>query len=155
STDDYVVIYQILKQLEDAAKKSGLFIFLDTDLKFEKPMLNIDIDKDKAASMGITMQNIGNSLATLLGGTYVNRFSTFGRSYKVIPQVTRFYRLNPDKVKEYYVQTTAGDSVPLASVVNLQIETQPNELYHFQQLNSATLSAVMMPGKSTPEGLEF
>lgn len=155
STEDYTVIYQILKKLQDAAKNSGLFMYVDSDLKFEKPMLEVHVNVDKAGSMGLTMQTIGSSLATLLGGNYVNRFSIYGQSYEVIPQVFREDRYNPNKIDDYYVKTDNGDSVPLSSVVNLNITTQANELYHFQQLNSTTLSAIMMPGKPITEGLGF
>lgn len=155
STQDFVVIYQILEKLQEAAQKSGLFMFVDSDLKFEKPMLDLHIDKDKAASMGITMDNIGNSLALLLGGNYVNRFSVFGQSYKVIPQVFQVDRFNPNKLNDYYIATNTGDMVPLSSIIKMNVTTQANELYHFQQLNSATLSGMMMPGKSIPDGLDF
>ncbi|EKD72030.1 MAG: hypothetical protein ACD_46C00029G0003 [uncultured bacterium] len=155
STEDFTVIYQILQKLEEVAQKSGLFAYMDSDLKFEKPILEVDIDKDKAGSMGINMENIGNSLASLLGENYINRFSVYGRSYKVIPQVFQVDRLNPEKLNNYYVTTANGDSVPLSSVITLQTMTQANELYHFQQLNSATFSAVMSSGRSIPEGLAF
>ncbi len=155
STEDFVVIYQVLKRLEEVAMKSGMFMFTDSDLKFEKPMLEVNINQDKAASMGISMGNIGNSLAILLGGNYINRFSVYGQSYQVIPQVFQEFRYNPDTINNYYVTTDGGDSVPLSSIVNIEVTTQPNELYHFQQLNSATLSGMMMPGKSITDGLNF
>lgn len=155
ATDDYTVLYQIVKKLQDAAKSSGLFMYLDSDLKFEKPMLEVHVDSDKAGSMGISMQNIGTALATLLGGNYINRFSIYGQSYEVIPQVFQIDRYNPNKIDDYYIKTELGDSVPLSSVVDLNITTQANELYHFQQLNSTTLSAIMMPGKSITQGLNF
>lgn len=155
STEDFTVIYQILKKLETAARNSGLFLYVDSDLKFEKPMIEVHVDNDKAASMGISMQNIGSAMATLLGGNYVNRFSVYGQSYQVIPQVYREFRENPANIDDYYVTTNNGDSVPLSSVVDLKMTTQANELYHFQQQNSATLSALMMPGKSITDGLNF
>lgn len=155
STQDYSVIYQVLMKMKEEATKSGMFIYVDADLKFEKPMLEVNVDANKAGSMGIDMQNIGNALASLLGGNYINRFSIYGRSYQVIPQVDQEFRLNPHLIDDYYINTTNGNSVPLASVVDLKITTQANELYHFQQLNSATLSAMMMPGKSIPDGLNF
>ena len=155
STEDYTAIYQILNKMLEAANKSGLFMFVDADLKFEKPMLEVNINKNKAASMGISMQNIGSALAILLGGNYTNWFSIYGQSYQVIPQVSRIDRNNPDKINNYYIITDAGNSVPLSSVVTLKIITQANELNRFQQLNSATLSAMMMPGKSVPDGLNF
>lgn len=155
STEDNVMIYQVLQKLREAAVKSGMFMFTDTDLKFEKPMLEINVDHNKAGSMGISMQNIGNSLALLLGGNYLNHFSIYGQSYEVIPQVSQDYRLNPDKINNYYVTTDHGDAVPLSSIINLKMNTTANELYRFQQLNSATLSGLMIPGKSITEGLQF
>jgi|SRR5579885_2469429 multidrug efflux pump len=155
STEDYAIIHQVLKKLQESAMKSGLFMYVDSDLKYEKPTLEVHIDNNKAASLGISMQNIGTSLATLLGGNYINRFSAYGQSYEVIPQLFRADRFNPEKINDYYLTTDSGNSVPLSSVVKLNIATQANELYHFQQLNSATLSGLMMPGKSIPEGLNF
>jgi multidrug efflux pump len=155
STEDHVSINQVLTKLKDAARKSGLFMFVDADLKFEKPIVDVTIDSNKAASMGISMQTIGGSLSTLLGGNYINRFSAYGQSYKVIPQVAQLDRYHPEKLNNYYITTEMGESVPLSSVVSLQVSTQANELYHFQQLNSATLSGLMMPGKSVPDGLHF
>ncbi|HEX4046000.1 MAG TPA: efflux RND transporter permease subunit [Gammaproteobacteria bacterium] len=155
STDDYTAIYQVIKKLEAAAMQSGLFMFVDSDLRFEKPMLEVHVDNNKAASMGVNMDNIGSTLAILLGGNYINRFSIYGQSYQVIPQVFQEFRYNPYKINDYYVTTNSGHSVPLASVVNLKMTTQPNELYRFQQLNSATLSGMVMPGTSITEGLAF
>ncbi len=155
STEDYIVIQSVLAKLQAAASKSGLFMFTSGDLKFEKPVVDIDIDSNKAASLGISMQNIGSSLAILLGGNYINRFNLQGQSYQVIAQVTDQDRFTPEKINDYYLTTKFGDSVPLSSVVSFKVITQPNELLHFQQLNSATLSGLMMPGKSIQEGLAF
>ncbi len=155
STEDYTTINQVVKKLKDAADKSGLFIFTDTDLKFQKPVLEVHIDKDKAADMGISMQNIGASLTTLLGGNEINRFSLDGQSYEVIPQVYQTNRFNPDDLNHYYVTTDSGVSVPLSNVVTMDVVTQPNELNRFQELNAATLSGMMMPGKSINEGLAY
>lgn len=155
TTNDFTLLYQVMNKMEDAARKSGLFMFVDADLKFEKPMLEIHVDDNKAATMGISMRNVGSALSTLLGGNYINRFSVYGRSYEVIPQVLRTFRLSPDSVNNYYIQTDSGNAVPLSSVVTLNITTQANELYHFQQLNSAIISGMMSPGKSITDGLDF
>ena len=155
TTEDYIALHQALKRLEDAANTSGLFAFIDSDLKFEKPTVEITINRNKAASMGISMQTIGNTLATMLGGGYVNRFSTYGQSYEVIPQILQMDRYNPNKMNDYYVTTDSGHAVPLSSVIDLTMKTQANELVHFQQLHSATLSGLMLPGKSVTDGLNF
>jgi multidrug efflux pump len=113
------------------------------------------IDHDKANRLGITMADIGGSLATLLGGNYVNQFNLYGRSYKVIPQVPRDYRLTADWLKRYQVRTSTGTLVPLSSVVSIEQSVQPNALNTFQQLNSATLTGVPFPGRSVGEALDF
>lgn len=155
TTEDYTVMYQVIKKLKDVADMSGMFLFTDIDLKFEKPMAEVEINHDKAGSMGISMQAIGQSLSVLLSGGYVNRFSTYGQSYEVIPQAMQANRFNPDDLKKYYVTTEHGESVPLDSVVKINITTQANELHRFQQLNSVTLSGLMMPGKSITDCLAF
>ena len=94
--------------MQREAQESGLFIFSDGDLKFDTPQIEVKIDHAKANSLGITMQDIGASLATLLGGNYVNRFNLYGRSYQVIPQVPRDFRLTPDWIKRYEIKTSVG-----------------------------------------------
>ncbi len=83
------------------ALKSGMFMFFDTDLKYDLPQSVIEIDRDKAAQLGLTMSQVGASLGSLLGGGYVNYFSMQTRSYKVIPQVERVSRLNADQLLDY------------------------------------------------------
>ena len=106
TTADYFQLAQVLAEVQAEAAKSGLFIFTDSDLKFETPQIELKIDHDKANRLGITMQDIGGSLATLLGGNYVNRFNLYGRSYQVIPQVPRDFRLTADWLRRYQVRTT-------------------------------------------------
>ena len=89
STNGFQSVYEQMVKLKDAARKSGLFIVTDSDLDFNQPVVRVKIDRTKASDLGITMQSIGNTLATLLGGNYVNRFNLEGRSYQVIPQVPR------------------------------------------------------------------
>jgi multidrug efflux pump len=132
-----------------------MFIFSDSDLRFETPQIEFHVDHDKANRLGITMSDIGNSLATLLGGNYVNLFDLYGRSYQVIPQVPREFRLNDDWLTRYQIRTSAGTLVPLANVATISRVVQPNSLTNFQQLNSATLSAVPFPGRTVGEAIDF
>jgi multidrug efflux pump len=156
STSDYTLINQVMEKLQTAAQKSGLFFFVDSDLKFEKPKLVVQINRDKAGVMGIRMQDIATAMATLLSGANVNRFSLEGQSYEVIPQVPQDFRLNPDQINNIYIPAEGSDSlVPLSSVVKMEVTVQPNALNQFQQLNSATLQGMMLPGKSITQGLEF
>ncbi|MFM9848258.1 MAG: MexW/MexI family multidrug efflux RND transporter permease subunit [Hyphomicrobiaceae bacterium] len=155
TTADYPQLAQVLSEVQAEAQKSGLFIFTDSDLKFETPQIELKIDHDKANRLGITMQDIGGSLATLLGGNYVNRFNLYGRSYQVIPQVPRDFRLTEDWLRRYQVRTGAGALVPLSSIVTVQQSVQPNALTSFQQLNSATLQGVPFPGRTVGEIVDF
>ena len=145
----------MLADVEKSARESGLFIFSDSDLRFETPQIEFHIDHDKANRLGITMADIGNSLATLLGGNYINLFDLYGRSYQVIPQVPREFRLNEDWLTRYQIRTSAGALVPLSNVATVTKMVQPNSLTNFQQLNSATLSAVPFPGRTVGEAIDF
>jgi multidrug efflux pump len=155
TTADYEQLAQVLDTMRREALKSGLFIFTDTDLKFDTPQVEVKIDHDKANRLGITMQDIGSSLATLLGGNYVNRFNLYGRSYQVIPQVPREFRLAPDWITRYEVKTSSGKLVPLSTVADVRQSVQPNALTSFQQLNSAILQGVPFPGRTLGEVIDF
>jgi multidrug efflux pump len=155
TTADYIQLAQVLEKITTDAQKSGMFIFIDGDLKFETPQIELKIDHDKANRLGITMQDIGGSLATLLGGNFVNRFNLYGRSYQVIPQVPRDFRLTSEWLKRYQVRTSAGALVPLSSIVTVEQSVQPNALTTFQQLNSAVLTGVPFPGRTVGEALDL
>jgi multidrug efflux pump subunit AcrB len=141
--------------MQKEAQKSGLFIFTDIDLKFDTPQIEFKVDAAKANRLGINMSEIGGSLATLLGGNYVNRFNLYGRSYEVIPQVPRDFRLTADWLTQYRVRTSSGELVPLSTVATISKTTQPNALTNFQQLSSATLQGVPFPGHTLGEALDF
>ncbi len=155
SIGNYKDIAATMAKIETAAQKSGLFIFSDSDLKFDTPQLEVKIDAAKANRLGLSMQEIGSSLATFLGGNYVNRFNLYGRSYEVIPQVPRDDRLVPDWLLRYQLRTAGGDLVPLSAVASVKPTVQPNSLPSFQQLNSATLQGVPFPGHTIGEALAF
>jgi multidrug efflux pump len=152
---DFQTLSGVLDRLQAEATKSGLFIFTDGDLKFNTPQLEVKIDAAKANALGISMQDIGATLATFLGGNYVNRFSLYGRSYQVIPQAPREFRLDADWLTRYHLRTGSGTLTPLSTVVQIKEKIQPNALTSFQQLNSATLSGVPFPGRTVGEALDF
>jgi multidrug efflux pump len=152
---DYRQLVNVMAGIETEARDSGLFLFANSDLKFDMPQIDFKIDADKANRLGISMQNIGSSLATLLGGNYVNRFGLHGRSYEVIPQAPREFRLTPDWLTRYQLRTSSGALVSLATVASLSTSVQPNGLPTFQQLNSATLQGVPFPGHTLGEAIGF
>ena len=128
------------------ALKSGLFIFLNTDLKIDQPQATVDIDRDKARSSGLKMSDIGGALASMLGGGYVNYFSLDGRSYKVIPQVQQRFRLNTDQLMNYYIRTATARRCRCRRSRTIKTTTVPESLNHFQQLNTAMIQGVPAPG---------
>jgi multidrug efflux pump len=143
STADHKEMIGFANQLVDAAAKSGQFAFPPlTDVKIDQARTEIVIDKDKAASMGLSMQQVGQDLAALLGGNYVNRFSIEGRSYKVIPQVERASRLNPEQLQDLFVTGPRGELMPLGTVASLVNSVEPRSLNRFQQLNSIKISGL-------------
>ena len=151
----YATVFETMQKLKEAAMKSGLFIIADSDLAFNKPVVVATVDRSKANDLGITMQSIGNTWSLLLGENFINRFSLDGRSYQVIPQVPRGLRLTPESLGEFYVTAANGQQVPLSTVVSIKTTTQANALTQYNQLNSATFSAVPMPGVSMGQAVEF
>ncbi len=140
--------------LVQKAFQSGRFMFADTDLKFDLPQTEIVLDRDKVASMGLQMSDIGRDLSVMTGGNYVNRFNILGRSYKVIPQLKRSERLNPEQLLSTYVRGPKGSLVPLETFATLQDTVQPRQLNRFQQLNSAKIQGAVPPGTTIDDGLK-
>ena len=155
TTGDYATLADVALKMQDAARESGLFMFTDVDLKFDTPQFVFKVDADKANRIGVNMADVGAALSTMLGGNYVNLFSLYGRSYQVIPQAPRVFRLSPDWLTRYRVRASNGELVPLSAVASISDEVQPNALTSFQQLNSATLSGVPFPGRTLGEALDF
>jgi multidrug efflux pump len=141
-------------QLVGAAFQSGKFMFADTDLKFDIPQAEIDINRDKANTMGLSLASIGQDLSLFLGGNYVNRFSIQGRSYKVIPQVQRGNRLTSEQLLELHIRGPQGKLIPLATIASLKNTTEPRQLNRFQQLNSAKIQGAIVPGVTINDGLK-
>ena len=108
------------KQLVGKAFASGLFIYADSDVKFDQPQAEVVFDRDKLRSQGVDLSQAGQDLSTMLGGNYVNRFSIQGRSYKVIPQVKRAERLTPEQLSQIYVTGSQNKLVPLSTFASLQ-----------------------------------
>ena len=155
TTGDYATLADVALKMQQAARESGLFLFTDVDLKFDTPQYEFKIDADKANRIGVNMADVGTALATMLGGNYINLFNLYGRSYQVIPQAPREFRLTPDWLTRYQVRTSNGELAPLSAVVSVTEKVQPNALTSFQQLNSATLSGVPFPGRTLGEALDF
>lgn len=153
TTDNPLILNEIVEEVMAQAQASGKFIFLNSDVKYDRPRQKILIDRDKAALMGVDMQRLSSDLSTMLAGAYVNRFSLDNRSYKVIPQVQRSDRLNPAQLEGYYTRAGNGELIPLSTLIRFEDDVQPQALKRFQQLNSVTVSGVPRPGVSLGEAL--
>jgi multidrug efflux pump len=151
---DYRQLDEVADALIGRAMGSGKFMFLLKSIKFTRPKTTLLVDRDRAGDLGISMQQIGRNLATMLGDNYVNRFSLEGRSYKVIPQVARDFRLNSAMLKDYYIRTASGEMVPLSTVVSFTSSVEPSKRTQFQQLNSMTVEGVPAPGVSLGEAID-
>ncbi|MBV7300869.1 multidrug efflux RND transporter permease subunit [Enterovibrio paralichthyis] len=144
--NNFESLFQVASDVLAEVKSNSMFVYSDMDLNFDSATMKINIDKDKAGAYGVTMQDIGITLGTMMADGYVNRIDLDGRSYEVIPQVERKYRLNPESIKGYYVRSANGEAVPLGSLITIDVVAEPRALPHFNQLNSATIGAVAAPG---------
>jgi multidrug efflux pump len=143
STEEPEKMLEYAKKLQEKAMASGIFYFPpEIDLKYDQPQSHIVIDYDKVASLGISHAQIGADLSTALGGNYVNRFNFEGRAYKVIPQVARMDRLNPEQLNDIYISGPHQQLIPLSTVATLDNGTVPRSLNRFQQLNAIKLSGM-------------
>src|SRR5690606_6206461 len=140
-------------QILQKAMASKRFIFLDKDLKIDKPRIEVDIDRDKAATLGIDMRTLAADMAAMLSGGYSNRFAMQNRSYLVIPQVQRSDRLNARDLENYYTRTRDGQLIPLSTIVTLKESAQPQSLKRFQQLNAVSITFAPRPGVSKGDAL--
>jgi multidrug efflux pump len=143
------------KQLVEKAFASGLFMYADSDLKFDQPQTEVVFDRDKLRSQGVDLSQAGRDLSTMLGGDYVNRFNVQGRSYKVIPQIKRSDRLTADQLKDIYVTGADNNLVPLSTFATLKTTTEPRDLKRFQQLNAVRIQGVIPPPVSLDTALHM
>ena len=155
TTEPFERLNEVSRTFLQEAQKSGRFIFIDSDLKFDQPQATVVIDRELAAQLGLSMRDVGNALSAMVGGGYVNYFSLYDRSYKVIPQVRQADRLNADQLRGYYLRAANGDMVPLATIAHIETKVVPQTLNHFQQQNSATIAGVQFPGVSQGEALAY
>ena len=146
-------LYQVAQQVVNRARASGLFWFVDSDLKIDEPQQTIVVNHDMVADLGLTNQDVASVLGAAMGGGYVNYFTIDGRSYKVIPQVLQKDRLNPHQVLNLHVRAANGTLVQLGTIAHLERQTVPESINHFQQLNSATI--VGAPSTSQGAALAF
>lgn len=153
STADIKEIYDYALKVQEIMQKSGKFYFQTLDVKVDQPDYKLNIDREKVADLGLDLQTVTNDVGTLLGGGYVNRFNMAGQSYKVIPQVKRSGRLNPDDLANLYVTGPDGNLIRLDQVATITHSTEPRTINRMQQLNAVKISGV--PGVPLGEALDY
>jgi len=153
STAETSEVLGFAQKIQEAAAASKKFYFPPIiDVKIDQPQSEVIIDREKVAQLGLNLQTVGQDLGAAMGGNFVNRFSISGRSYKVIPQLLRTDRLNPDQLNDIYVTGPGGGLVKLSSIAQIRDTVTPRSLNRFQQLNAVKISGV---AASEDEGLKF
>jgi len=153
STASHTELVKYAQEIVQEAASSGDFAFPPImDVRIDQASAQISIDRDKVASMGLTMQSVASDLSSMLSGNYVNRFTIDGRSYKVIPEVERASRLTPQQLEEIHISGPNGDLIPLSTVATIKQTIEPRTLNRFQQLNSIKISGVAP--RSVDQGLK-
>lgn len=148
TTEDPYKLNEVLQNVLSEAYATGIFAYIDPDLKIDQLQTDIIIDKDKAYELGVDMKSLSNMLGAALSENYINYFNLSGRSYQVIPEMTRKQRVSANDLMNYYINTASGTPVPLGTFAKLQRQIVPESVNHFQQLNSTTISAIAFPGIS-------
>jgi multidrug efflux pump len=154
STGEASQVYEVAEQIRREAQASGRFIIVQNSLSFDAPQVTVTIDRDRAAAMNIPISEIGQTLGLLVGGAEVAQFDRDSNSYDIIPQVPQEYRNNPERLGDFFVRASSGEMVPLSTVVKISTNSSPASIDQFNQLNSATIAALPVPGVTTGTGVQ-
>ncbi|MFU0506607.1 efflux RND transporter permease subunit [Pseudaminobacter sp. NGMCC 1.201702] len=153
STGDPSEVFEVADRIKKEAEASGRFIVVQNSLSFDAPQVTVTIDRDRAAALNLPIRDIGTTLGLLVGGGSIAQFDRDSNSYDIITQVPQKYRENPEELGKFYVRSISGEMVPLSAVVNISTNSSPSSIEQFNQLNSATISALPVPGVTTGTGL--
>lgn len=154
STGDSSEVYDVAEKIKNKAQASGRFIVVQNSMAYDAPQVTVTIDRDRAAALNLPIADIGRTLTLLVGGAEVAQFDRDSNSYDIIPQVPQEFRDNPEKLGQYFVRSVTGEMVPLSAVVKISNNAAPAAIEQFNQLNSATISALPLPGVTTGDGLK-
>ncbi|UCI08741.1 efflux RND transporter permease subunit [Mesorhizobium sp. B1-1-8] len=154
STGDASEVFDQAEKIKNKAQASGRFIVVQNSMSYDAPQVTVTIDRERAAALNLPIADIGNTLTLLVGGAEVAQFDRDSNSYDIIPQVPQEFRDNPEKLGRYFVRSVDGKMVPLSAVVKISTNASPAAIEQFNQLNSATISALPLPGVTTGDGLQ-
>jgi multidrug efflux pump len=152
--NNFEKLQKVLPKFLEAANSNATLQGVDIDLKFNKPELKIKINRLKATQLGISVQDISQTLQLAYSNLRFGYFTKEGKQYQVMGQVTRINRDDPDDLKKLYVRTKSGELVSIDNVVSVEESTTPPSLYHFNRYKSATISAGLAPGKTIGDGIK-
>lgn len=155
STGSYQELATVTNKLVALANKNPGMVNVNSDLKFDQPQLNLDIDRFKAADLGISMNDVGQTINFALGEPMSGHFEKDGRSYDIIPQLDPQFRNQPGALGNLYLRTQSNALVPLSNLTTVTEVTAPEGLAHFQQERAATITASLKPGYTLGQALEF
>ncbi|AZO27581.1 efflux RND transporter permease subunit [Mesorhizobium sp. M1B.F.Ca.ET.045.04.1.1] len=154
STGDPSEVFDEAEKIKNKAQASGRFIVVQNSMAYDAPQVTVTIDRERAAALNLPIADVGRTLTLLVGGAEVAQFDRDSNSYDIIPQVPQEFRDNPAKLGEYFVRSVDGKMVPLSAVVQISTNASPAAIEQFNQLNSATISALPLPGVTTGDGLK-
>jgi multidrug efflux pump len=152
--NDFDKIAKVLPKFMEEAQKSPVFQGIDVDLKFNKPEVNVEIDRIKASQLGVSVSDVSQTLQLALSNLQLGYFYRSGKQYSVIGQVARNDRDDPTDLKNIYVRNNRGEIISLDNLVSFKEQTTPPTLYHFNRYKSATVSAGLAPGHTLGEGIK-
>ncbi|TWH01239.1 multidrug efflux pump [Mesorhizobium sp. J18] len=155
STGEASQVYEVAEEIKKKAEESGRFIVVQNSLAFDAPQVRVTIDRDRAAALNIPIQDIGATLSLLVGGGSIAQFDRDSNSYDIIMQVPEEYRNNPERLGDFFVRSATEDMVPLSAVVSISTNASAASIEQFNQLNSATISALPVPGVTTGQGRQL
>jgi multidrug efflux pump len=154
STASFDHVYDVAQQIRAKAMQSGRFMMLENSATYDAPQVRIEVDRERAATLGVSVSDIGSTLSTLMSEGWVSRFDRDDHSYQVIPQVSQLDRYDPESMGHFYVRSHSGDMVPLSALVKIATKAGPQSIDQFNQLNAATIGGVPTPGTTLGEAID-
>jgi multidrug efflux pump len=152
--NDFNKLTQVLPRFLEEANKNPVFQGVDADLKFNKPELRVNVDRLKASELGISIEDVSQTLELALSNRRLGYFTKEGKQYQVMGQVNRGDRDDPTDLKSLYVRNKSGQMISLDNLVTFEEATSPSTIYHFNRYKSATISSGLAPGKTIGDGIK-
>lgn len=150
---DFEKLSKALPEFLDAAYQEPTFQGVDVDLKFNKPELTVSINRPKASQLGVSIQDVGQTLQLALSNGRLGYFTKNGKQYQVMGQVDRAQRDKPSDISDYYVRSASNSLISLDNLIDKEETVSPSQIYHYNRYKSATISAGLAPGKTIGDGI--